>query len=72
MLKLRVAGVAGDASISYVKSGFAHLGPFEDALKIFDDFKNKHVKVCIFWKYIQCTIHWDKTQMLKKNFLWTK
>ena len=24
------------------------------------------VKVCIFWKCIQYTIHWDKTQMLKK------
>ena len=25
-----------------------------------------YVKVCIFWKHIQYTIHWDKTQMLKK------
>ena len=25
-----------------------------------------YVKVCIFWKCIQYTIHWDKTQMLKK------
>ena len=25
-----------------------------------------HVKVFIFWKFIQYTIHWDKTQMLKK------
>ena len=24
------------------------------------------VKVCIFWNCIQYTIHWDKTQMLKK------
>ena len=24
-----------------------------------------YVKVCIFWKCIQYTIHWDKTQMLK-------
>ena len=24
------------------------------------------MKVCIFWKCIQCTIHWDKMQMLKK------
>ena len=24
-----------------------------------------YVKVCIFWKCIQHTIHWDKTQMLK-------
>ena len=49
---------------------------FKDTLKAFDDFKNKqqsvwsnffwHVKVCIFWKCIQYTIHWDKTQMLKK------
>ena len=30
-----------------------------------------YVKVCIFLEYIQCTIHWDKTQMLKK-FRWTK
>ena len=26
-----------------------------------------YVKVCIFWKCIQYTIHWDKTLMLKKN-----
>ena len=26
----------------------------------------RYVKVCIFWKYIQYTIHWNKTQMLKK------
>ena len=25
-----------------------------------------YVKVCIFWKCIQYTIHWDKTQLLKK------
>ena len=25
-----------------------------------------YVKVCIFWKCIQYTIHWDETQMLKK------
>ena len=25
-----------------------------------------YVKVCIFWKCIQYTIHWDKSQMLKK------
>ena len=25
-----------------------------------------YVKVCIFWKRIQYTIHWDKTQILKK------
>ena len=25
-----------------------------------------YVKVCTFWKCIQYTIHWDKTQMLKK------
>ena len=48
----------------------------KDTPKAFDDFKNKqksvwsnafwYVKVCIFWKCIQYTIHWDKTQMLKK------
>ena len=48
----------------------------KDAVKAFDDFKNKqknvwsnafwYVKVCVFWKCIQCTIHWDKTQMLRK------
>ena len=26
-----------------------------------------YVDVCIFWKCIQYTIHWDKTQILKKN-----
>ena len=45
--------------------------------KAFNDFKNKqrsvwinlfcYVKVCIFWKSIKYTIHWDKTQMLN-NF----
>ena len=25
-----------------------------------------YAKVCIFWKCIKYTIHWDKTQMLKK------
>ena len=25
-----------------------------------------YVKVCIFWKCIQYTIHWEKTQILKK------
>ena len=25
-----------------------------------------YVKISIFWKYIQCTIHWDKTQSLEK------
>ena len=49
--------------------------PIKDTLKAFDDFKNKqksvwsnvfwYVKVCIFWKCIQYTIHWDKIQMLK-------
>ena len=46
-----------------------------DTLTAFDDFKNKqsvwsnvfwYVKVYIFWKFIQYTTHWDKTQMLKK------
>ena len=45
-------------------------------LKALDHFKNKqksvwsnvfrYVEVCIFWKCIQCTTYWDKTQMLKK------
>ena len=49
---------------------------FNDAPKALDDFKNKqksvwsnifwYVKVFIFWKSIQYTIHWDKTQMLKE------
>ena len=48
-----------------------------DTLKAFNGFINKliknvwsnvlwFVKVYIFWKCIQYTIHWDKTQMLKK------
>ena len=46
------------------------------ALKAFSNFRNKqqicvkyafwYVKVCIFSKCIQYTIHWDKTQILKK------
>ena len=48
----------------------------KDTLQAYEDFKNKqksvwsnvfpYVKVCIFWKCIQYTIHWDKTQILKK------
>ena len=48
----------------------------KDTLNAFDDFKNKqksiwsnvfwYVKVWIFWRCIQYTIHWDKTQMLKQ------
>ena len=26
-----------------------------------------YIKVCIFWKFVQYTIHWDKTQMLKNK-----
>ena len=53
----------------------------KDTLKAFDDFKNKqknvwnnvfwYVEVYIFWKCIQYTTHWDKTQILK-NFLRAK
>ena len=45
-------------------------------LKLFDDFKNKqksvrsngfwYIKVCIFWKCIQCTVHWHTSQMSEK------
>ena len=44
----------------------------KDILKAFDDFKNKqksvwsNVKVCLFIKCTQYTIHWAKTQMSKK------
>ena len=48
----------------------------KDTLKALDDFKSKqknvwnnvfwYLKVYIFWKCIQDTIHWDKTQILKK------
>ena len=48
-------------------------------MKVFDDFKNNqkgawskvswYGKGCIFWKCIQYTIHWNKTQMLKKYSL---
>ena len=50
---------------------------FKDTLKALNNFKKKQksvwsnafwsVKVCIFWKCIQYTIHWDKTQLLKKT-----
>ena len=49
----------------------------KDTLKAFADFKNKqqkcmklcflYLKLCLFWKCIQYTIHWDKTQILR-NF----
>ena len=48
----------------------------KDTLKAFSDFKNKqrsvrrnallYVEVSIFWKCIQYTIYWDKTQILNK------
>ena len=60
---------------SYVRN-YMFTTQIKNTLKAFNDFKNKqksvwsnvfwYVKVCIFWKCIQYTIHWDKTQMLKK------
>ena len=49
----------------------------KDTLKAFNDFRSKqqkcmkqgffwYIKVCLFWKCIQYTIHLDKTQILKK------
>ena len=46
----------------------------KDKLKAFNDFKSKQqnfnevmlFEVYIFWKFIQCTIRWDKTEMLNK------
>ena len=48
----------------------------KDKLKAFNDFKSKQkicnevmlfdIKVYIFWKFIQCTIRWDKTEMLNE------
>ena len=48
----------------------------KDTLKAFDDFKNKqksvwsnvfwYVKVYVFWKFIQYTIHWVNKQTLEK------
>ena len=51
---------------------FSSIVTFKDTLKAFDENKSawsnffRYVKVCIFWTSIQYTIHWDKTQMLKK------
>ena len=51
------------------------LNKVKNTLSAFDDFKKQksvwsnafwYVKVCIFWKRIQYTIYWDKTQVLKK------
>ena len=49
---------------------------FKDTLKAFENFKNKqesvwfdifwYIKLCISWKCIQYTIHWDKIQILKR------
>ena len=49
---------------------------FKNTLKVFSNFRNKqksvwskvfwYVKACIFWKCIQYTIHWDKTQTMDK------
>ena len=50
---------------------------YKDALKIFDDFKNKqknvwsiaiwYVKVYIFWESLQYCMHRDKIHTLQKN-----
>ena len=50
---------------------FSTFFALKDTLKDFDEFKNKQNSVCksiwyIFWKCIQYTIYWDRTQMLKK------
>ena len=47
----------------------------KDTLKAFENLKNEqksvwtnvfwYIKVCMLWKCIQHTIHWDETQMLK-------
>ena len=57
---------------------YPRIDNLNNTLKAFDDIKNKqksvwsnvfwYVKVCIFWKCIQYTIDWDKTQIFKKNF----
>ena len=55
-------------------SGLAITVVLKDTLKTSKNFKNKrvwsnvfwYVKVCIFWKRIPYTIHWDKTQMLNE------
>ena len=57
-------------------SNYLLLRRFKDTLKAFEDFKSKqnsvwsnvfwYIKVCIFWTFIQYTMHWDKTQKLKK------
>ena len=49
---------------------------FKNTLKAFDLFKNKQKiqgsnvliskSIYMFWKFIQCTTHWGRTQMLKK------
>ena len=59
-----------------VKQISSSIYTFKDTLMVFDNFKNKlksvlsnvfwYVKIYIFWKCIQYTLHWDKAQMLKE------
>ena len=59
--------------VSYSKLCFSK---FKDTLKVFNDFENSqksvwsnvfwYVKLYIFWKCIQYTIHWHKTQIFEK------
>ena len=37
------------------------------AIKVYEVMFFWHGKVYLFWKFIQYTIHWDKTQIFKKN-----
>ena len=64
--------------LRYWKKNEINLFFFDFRKKGFKDFNNKqkslwsnvfwYVKVCIFWHCIQYTIHWDKTETLKKIF----
>ena len=64
--------IANQCFLIWCKSIFV----LKDTLKAINNFQNKqksvrsnvfwYIKVSIFWKCIQYTIHWGKTQMLKQ------
>ena len=78
-LKIPCGCIYTDLAIKQgLHTGTVKMDPYKlkDTMKAFNDFKNKqksvwsnvfwYLKICIFWKCIQYTIHWDKTHMLKR------
>ena len=74
------ASISINSCTELSKTQFSPVRVVKDTMKTFYDFKNKqlgvwsnafsYIRLCIFWKCIQHTIHWNKTQMLTKGSFW--